>query len=120
MPKKKSKSKKYAASDILAIIGGIVAIIDGILTILGSTILQLVNFSIPSLERVASGTIGGAILLVVGLIILASTGLISGFAVKVKTSWLVYLIFAIITYVFGSSLAALLLILAAIIAFFKY
>ncbi|MGQ4833770.1 MAG: hypothetical protein ACP6IS_07730 [Candidatus Asgardarchaeia archaeon] len=119
MPKKKT-SRKLKASDILGIIGGIIAIIDGILNIIGSTLLPLASLNLPSFSSAISSTIGGVIIIIIGLIILASTGVISGFSIKVKTSWLIYLIFAIVVYIFGSALSALLLILATIIALFKY
>jgi hypothetical protein len=95
---------------ILALLGAIVCIIWGILFIIGSPYHFLEFNLVPGLAAI----IYGILLIIIGLIVLASYGIID-LSAKFKVSWVMLLIVGIIALVFRGDLGALLLIIAAIV-----
>jgi hypothetical protein len=105
---KKSEIKNIGR--ILALLGALVCVIWGILAILGAAPHIAQFYIVPGL----TGLIYGIILIILGLIIFASYGLLN-ISLKFKVSWLMLLIIGIVAYIFGGDLGAVLLILAAIV-----
>jgi hypothetical protein len=105
---KKKEIKNFGR--ILALLGAIVCIVWGILFIIGSP-FHFVSFNlVPGLAAI----IYGIVLIILGLIVLASYGIID-LSTKFKVSWVMLLIVGIIAFIFQGDLGALLLILAAIV-----
>lgn len=95
---------------LLALLGAIACVIQGILFIIGSPFnIVSLNF-LPGLAAI----IYGIVLIILGLIVLASYGIID-LSTKFKVSWVMLLIVAIIALIFKGDLGGLLLILAAIV-----
>ncbi|MHA1909347.1 MAG: hypothetical protein ACW98Y_18765, partial [Candidatus Thorarchaeota archaeon] len=61
------------------------------------------------------GLINGIILIVISLIVLATSGVVDIPALKFDNSWIVILILGIVMWVFGGDLASILVILGAIL-----
>jgi hypothetical protein len=95
---------------ILALLGAIACIILGILFIIGSPLNIFSLNLVPGLAAI----IYGIVLIILGLIVLASYGVID-LSAKFKVSWVMLLIVGIIALIFDGNLGALLLILAAIV-----
>jgi len=110
--------KKYKLSDIFAILGAFLAILSGALTIIGTSLSTLIHLSIPAFGGFASGLIAGLVLVIIGVIVLGSLGVISS-SLRIEMNWIAYFVFAIVTFLLGSTLSALLFLLATILAFFK-
>jgi hypothetical protein len=104
---KKKEIKNFGR--ILALIGALVTLIFGILDVLQMPyhIAQFWGYSLGLL-------VDGIILIILALVIFASYGLLN-ISLKFKVSWLMILIVAIVAYIFGGDLGALLLILSAIV-----
>lgn len=104
---KKKEIKNFGR--ILALIGVLVTLIFGILDVLQMPyhIAQFWGYSLGLL-------VDGIILIILALVIFASYGLLN-ISLKFKVSWLMILIVAIVAYIFGGDLGALLLILSAIV-----
>lgn len=110
-------SDNKGIAKILAIIGGVLVIIDGALSLLNELGITL-GFSVPG----AGGFLGflGAIInaiitIVLGVVILISAGAVKSKKGKVAFNGIVVLILGILTIFFGSWLAAILVIIAAIL-----
>lgn len=99
----------------LFLLGGILGILFGVLTILGF------GFSLVALNLL--GAVGnivyGAIQIVLGLIVLATSGIINIPALKFDTNWILYIIFGILMIIFGTDLAGILVIIGAILLVIK-
>ena len=108
MPKKSSK-KHDNNIRALAVIGAILSIIFAILGIFGYGIIGLpISFG---LERFISA----AIAVIIGLIVLASYGVIN-ISLKVDIHWITLLILGTFSIIFGGDVGALLIIIAGIYA----
>jgi len=97
----------------LFLLGGILGVLFGILTLIGS----------PFLSFDILGALGplvyGAIQIVLGLIVLATSGIINIPALKFDNNWILYIIFGILLAIFGSTLAGVLVIIGAILLVIK-
>jgi len=117
MPRKKRSKKSKSGLDtlvrILAILGALITILYGVLAIIGGA-LSILVFNIGGVPAL----IQGVVIIFIGLIILASYGLIK---INLSTTmhWLVLLILGIVAYVFGGGIGALLIILAGIVDIFR-
>ena len=95
---------------ILALLGALVVLLFGIMDIIGSS----VHFAQFYIVGGLTGIVYGIILVIIALVVFASYGLLN-ISLKFKVSWIMLLIIAIIAYVFGGDLGALLLVLSAIV-----
>ena len=99
----------------LFLIGGILGILFGVLTMAG------MGFALVSLNIL--GAVGpliyGIIQIILGLIVLATSGIINIPALKFDNNWILYIIFGILMIVFGTDLAGILVIIGAILLVIK-
>lgn len=108
MPKKASK-KHDSTIRTLAVVGAILSIIFGVLGIFG---YGIIGVPLPfGLERI----ITAAIVIIVGLIVLASYSVIN-ISLKVEMHWITLLILGVVSIIFGGDIGALLIIIAGLIA----
>ncbi|MFW9907051.1 MAG: hypothetical protein ACFFEF_00635 [Candidatus Thorarchaeota archaeon] len=100
---------------ILFILGGVLGILFGILT--------MANMGIRLISLEILGAVGpliyGIIQVLLGLIVLATSGVIKIPALKFESNWILYLIFGILMVIFGSDLAGILVIIGAILLLIK-
>ncbi|MHA2424194.1 MAG: hypothetical protein ACXAEF_05370 [Candidatus Thorarchaeota archaeon] len=94
----------------LVLIGGILGLVFGILQVL------LMPFGVITFPLFAlDGMIQGIILIVLSLIVLATSGVVNIPALKFDNNWIVILILGILMWVFGGDIASILVILGAIL-----
>ncbi|QEE16659.1 hypothetical protein DSAG12_02489 [Promethearchaeum syntrophicum] len=107
-------AKNDGLAKILAIIGGILIIAEAILGMLGRGVTNFVELDfLVGLGAV----IYGIIAIVIGLLILISTGVISSKKAKIGFNGLVILVLGILGFLFGSNIGGILVIIAAILMF---
>ncbi len=99
---------------LLILIGGILGLLFGILGLLGMGIALL-----PSVDLAFLGIIGSIILIVLSLIVLATSGVIKIAMLKMDNTWVINLILGILMYIFGGGLGAILVIIGAILYMIK-
>ena len=109
MPRKK-ESGLESLSRIFVILGAILIILYGIFHIFGIGILTMLKFKGFGLEAIISGVI----LIVIGIGILSSYGLLKT-SLEFGQNWLVNLVLGVITFLLGGGLGALLIIFGAIL-----
>jgi hypothetical protein len=114
MPKKK-KSQNTKLSDVLILLGAIIALIIGVLDILGIGSLGLGIWSINSFIP-GVGLIIAIVLILFALITLATTEVIK-FPWKFTKNWSMILILGIILLLLGGGIGGLLVIIGAIIMY---
>ncbi len=99
----------------LFLIGGILGVLFGVLTMAG------MGFGLVALNIL--GAVGnlvyGIIQIILGLIVLATSGIINIPALKFDNNWILYIIFGILMIVFGTDLAGILVIIGAILLVIK-
>ncbi len=99
----------------LFLFGGILGILFGALTMVG------MGFGIITLNIL--GAVGnlvyGAIQILLGLIVLATSGIVNIPALKFENNWILYIIFGILMILFGTDLAGILVIIGAILLVLK-
>ncbi|MHA2377898.1 MAG: hypothetical protein ACXADO_08985 [Candidatus Thorarchaeota archaeon] len=98
--------------ELLVLLGGIVGLLFGILIALnmGPVLLPGVG-----LVGFIGGLVTGVILILLSLIVLATSGVVDIPALKFDNNWVVLLILGILMYVFGGDLGAILVIIGAIL-----
>ncbi|TXT57735.1 MAG: conserved membrane protein of unknown function [Candidatus Thorarchaeota archaeon] len=107
----KSDIKKLAS--LLILLGGLLGLLWGILAILSPVTPIFVDPT--SVLNLGLGIIGGVILIVLSLIVLASSGAVSIPALKFANNWIIMLILGVLIYIFGGGLPGILIILGAIL-----
>ncbi len=105
---------------ILAIIGGILSIFEGVMKILGkSGIGKVLDLSFLSFLAGLEGIVLGIIAIVIGLLILISSGVVSSKRTSLGFNGVVLLILGILAFLFASELGGILTIVAAVLMFLK-
>ena len=112
-------SNNSGIAKILAIIGGVLVVIDGVLSLLGQI---LSAFSLPFDVPGGGGFLGtlgpvvnAIIVIVIGLLILVTTGTVKSSKSNVKFNGITVLILGILALVFGGWLGPILVIIAGIL-----
>ncbi|RDE13669.1 MAG: hypothetical protein C4K47_06010 [Candidatus Thorarchaeota archaeon] len=110
MPKNTQANK---IGQLLVLLGGIIGLLFGIMDVL--LIANPLHAYFPTLEFGIGAVIVGAILIILSLAVLATSG-----AVKIKfltfdNNWIVLLILGILMYIFAGGIGAILVILGAIL-----
>ncbi|MGV9103315.1 MAG: hypothetical protein ACOC3C_04285 [Candidatus Thorarchaeota archaeon] len=100
--------------EILAILGGLLGLLYGILDVLGW------GFGIlPGLDLGLGGTLGpiimGIIVIIISLVILATSGVVNIPMLKMGQNWIIMIVLGILLYVFGAGLPGILVIIGAIL-----
>ena len=112
---KKSKKQKNSLTDILVLLGAILALIFGILDVLGIGSLGLglwsIGGSLPGLSVII------ALLLIVFALITLATSNVIKFPWKFKKNGTVLLVLGIILLLFGGGIGGILVIIGAILLF---
>ena len=107
-------AKNEGLAKILAIIGGIVIVVEGVLGMLGKAFSSFVKLEFL-------GDLGiivyGIIAIVIGLLILISTGVLGSKKAKIGFNGVIILVLGILGFIFGSNLGGVLVIIAAILMF---
>lgn len=105
---------------ILAIIGGILSIFEGVMKILGkSGIGKVLDLSFLSFLAGLEGIVLGIIAIIIGLLILISSGVVSSKKTSLGFNGVVLLILGILAFLFASELGGVLTIVAAVLMFLK-
>ncbi|MHA1934759.1 MAG: hypothetical protein ACW97A_05720 [Candidatus Thorarchaeota archaeon] len=94
----------------LVLLGGILGILYGVLQ-MANMGWGLITFPLFALD----GLIMGIILIVLSLIVLATSGVVDIPALKFDNNWVVILILGILMWIFGGDLASVLVIIGAIL-----
>ena len=92
------------------ILGALYIIVIGIFYIFGVGFASIIHFKGFALGAI----LNGIILIILGIIILSSYGLLKT-SLKLELNWLISLILGIIALIFGGGLGAIVIIIAAII-----
>jgi len=105
---------------ILAIIGGILCIIAGVFKIIGGGgIPSFFELSFLSFLGGLEGIVLGIIAIVIGLLILISSGVVGSKKAKLGFNGVVLLILGILALMFADQLGGILTIVAAVLMFLK-
>ena len=110
----KSDLRKW--SEILVLIGAIIALIEGILTILGIGFFSFWSIG-PYISHLLTGIFNlvfGIIIIIFALITLATSGVIK-FPLAFEKNWIMLLILSIILIVFGANLGGGIALIGAIL-----
>ena len=102
-------------SKFFVTVGGILGIAFGIMKALSITGWGWVSFPLFAL----GGVVEGIILIVVSLIVLATSGIAKIPALKFDNNWIILLILGIVMWIFGGDLGSILVIVGAILLFIK-
>jgi hypothetical protein len=117
---KNTMSNLKGIAKILAIIGGILSIYGGVMKILGkSGLTQFIDLSFLSFLAGLTGIVLGIIAIVIGLLILISSGVVSSKKANLGFNGVVLLILGILALLFASELGGILTIVAAVLMFLK-
>ncbi|MFW9846370.1 MAG: hypothetical protein ACFFD6_06460 [Candidatus Thorarchaeota archaeon] len=101
--------------ELLVLLGGIIGLIFGILQAVGLGTFGLGLWGIGIL----GGLIEGIILIILSLIVLATSGAVNIPMLKFDNNWLVLLIFGILMLLFNGGIGAILVIIGAILYIIK-
>ena len=105
---------------ILAIIGGIVCVIEGVYKVLGkSGLSKVVTLDFLAFLDGLGGIVLGIIAIVIGLLILISSGVLKSKKTNLGFNGVVLLVLGILALLFASELGAILTIIAAVLMFLK-
>ena len=107
-------AKNEGLAKLLAIIGGIVIVVEGVLGLLGNSIAKVVNLAF--LDALSS-IVFGIIAIVIGLLVLISTGVLGSKKAKLGFNGVVILVLGILGIIFASTIGGVLVIIAAILMF---
>lgn len=105
-------AKNEGLARILAIIGGIVIVVEGVLGMLNRSVAKVVNLAF--LDALGA-IIFGIIAIVIGLLVLISTGVLSSKKAKVGFNGVVILVLGILGIIFASTIGGVLVIIAGIL-----
>lgn len=97
---------------LLVLLGGIVGLLFGILITLNMGFVLLPGVGLVGF---IGSLVTGVILVLLSLIVLATSGAVNIPALKFDNNWIVLLILGILMYVFGGDLGAILVIIGAIL-----
>ncbi|MHA2601626.1 MAG: hypothetical protein AM324_005785 [Candidatus Thorarchaeota archaeon SMTZ1-83] len=97
---------------LLVLLGGIVGLLFGILIALNMGFVLLPGVGLVGF---IGSLVTGVILVLLSLIVLATSGAVNIPALKFDNNWIVLLILGILMYVFGGDLGAILVIIGAIL-----
>lgn len=101
---------------LLAIIGGLIVVVFAVLSMLGLVGIDLdVSFWPSFVGYSINVLVNGVIALIVGILILISTGTIKSSSTKVKFNGVTILVLGILALVFGDNLGGILVIIAGIL-----
>jgi len=96
---------------LLVLLGGIVGLLFGILMALNMGFVLLPGVGLVGF---IGSLVTGVILILLSLIVLATSGVVDIPALKFDNNWVVLLILGILMYIFGGDLGAILVIIGAI------
>ncbi|MHA1772244.1 MAG: hypothetical protein ACTSYL_00895 [Candidatus Thorarchaeota archaeon] len=99
-------------SNILVLIGGLLCLLYGILSIIGAPFALLPGLN---LGGALGGLIMGIIQIILGLVTLATSGVVNIPALKLEKNWIILLILGIVMYLFAAGLPGILVIIGAIL-----
>ncbi|MFX1415833.1 MAG: hypothetical protein ACFFC0_03425 [Promethearchaeota archaeon] len=97
---------------LLVLLGGIVGLLFGILIALNMSFVLLPGVGLVGF---IGSLVTGAILILLSLIVLATSGAVDIPALKFDNNWIVLLILGILMYIFGGDIGAILVIIGAIL-----
>jgi hypothetical protein len=97
---------------LLVLLGGIVGLLFGILMALNMGFVLLPGVGLVGF---IGSLVTGVILILLSLIVLATSGVVDIPALKFDNNWIVILILGILMYIFGGDLGAILVIIGAIL-----
>ncbi len=97
---------------LLVLLGGIVGLLFGILIALNMGFVLLPGVGLVGF---IGGLVTGIVLILLSLIVLATSGAVDIPALKFDNNWIVLLILGILMYIFGGDLGAILVIIGAIL-----
>jgi hypothetical protein len=97
---------------LLVLLGGIVGLLFGILMALNMGFVLLPGVGLVGF---IGSLVTGVILILLSLIVLATSGVVDIPALKFDNNWVVLLILGILMYIFGGDLGAILVIIGAIL-----
>lgn len=97
--------------ELLVLIGGFVGLIFGILQAVGLGTFGLGIYGLGILEPLVEGII----LVILSLIVLATSGVLNIPVLKFDNNWLVLLIFGVLMLLFNGGIGAILVIIGAIL-----
>jgi hypothetical protein len=97
---------------LLVLLGGIVGLLFGILIAMNMGFVLLPGVGLVGF---IGSLVTGAILILLSLIVLATSGVVNIPALKFDNNWIVLLILGILMYIFGGDLGAILVIIGAIL-----
>lgn len=100
--------------EILAILGGLLGLLYGILDVLGWGFGILPSLGL-GLGSILGSVIIGIIVIIISLVILATSGVVNIPMLKMGQSWIIMIILGILLYVFGAGLPGILVIIGAIL-----
>ncbi len=107
-------AKNDGLAKLLAIIGGIVIVVEAVLGMLGKAFSNFVELEfLGALGPIVYGIIA----IVIGLLILISTGVLGSKKAKLGFNGVVILVLGILGFLFGSNIGGILVIIAAILMF---
>ncbi|TFG09563.1 hypothetical protein EU538_04725 [Candidatus Thorarchaeota archaeon] len=109
-----AKGQFTQIAKILILVGGLLGLLYGVLQILGMGFAILPGLG---LGVMLGGLITGIILIVLSLVVLATSGVVDIPALKMDNNWIIMLILGILLYVFGGGLPGILVIIGAILMF---
>ena len=105
---------------ILAIIGGILSIYGGVMKILGkSGLTNFIDLAFLASFAWLTGIVMGIIAIIIGLLILISSGVLKSKKTNLGFNGVVLLVLGILALLFASELGAILTIIAAVLMFLK-
>ncbi|UCH03841.1 MAG: hypothetical protein JSW05_09635 [Candidatus Thorarchaeota archaeon] len=97
---------------LLVLLGGIVGLLFGILIAMNMGFVLLPGVGLVGF---IGSLVTGVILILLSLIVLATSGAVNIPALKFDNNWIVLLILGILMYIFGGDLGAILVIIGAIL-----
>jgi hypothetical protein len=109
-----AKGQFTQIAKILVLVGGLLGLLYGVLQILGMGFAILPGLG---LGLMLGGLITGIILIVLSLVVLATSEVVDIPALKMDNNWIIMLILGILLYVFGGGLPGILVIIGAILMF---
>lgn len=98
---------------VFAIVGGLLCVLFGFLTI-----IEGAGHGASSIERFAESVadiVAGIIVIVIGLLVLSSYGILD-LPARIETTWLMLIVLGLIALIFGGDIGAVLLILAGFLS----
>ena len=105
-------AKNDGLARILAIIGGVIIVVEGVLGMLNKSVAKVVNLAF--LDALGA-IIFGIIAIVIGLLVLISTGVFKSKKGKIGFNGVIILVLGILGILFASTIGGVLVIIAGIL-----